>query len=575
MYSESSVEAAFPALGRVDPDHLDPHPPSIGQPSRFGRSLFYLDRDDALDVGLQMVRAGWATVFTDEVDFQRIDAYLEAEGTARGGAWRRCDGDFHRSRVEEQRDSAEHFIDRYYASVSNERFRAAWGMLSRRVRRGLGSFRTWKAGHRRSLGVSLLANSARLSAGRAVVNVRLRSRDRDACSGRIIRQTFGGSWVLAPRRGSWIAIKERIRKTGGGLVRRSKSECAPRRKPEPPPPAPPSDFPASFFTGPAGAENPLPAPGKAWFGESPHHLAEFRQREGQVGRQFSVIHDFQGSRCQLEMPRVNDYRAEGPLVLSWQPSPSRPDQVLAGQADICIRSVGAQLASITSGNPVILRMYHEWNGSWMPWSNNSNGSRITATQARDVFRRTVDQLRAGGAFANGKVATMLDWHEGSFGNGDVFDELQAYPGDNYVDWLGSTEYAWYSSQWCGPSTQHYCEFGELFHHGRCLTPPFPEQQQPGFSCNATNIPVGVEVWARGRKPYMVTETGRNEFSISLQGAWMRNAGRYISANMPGLYGVIYFDFDTRQLGETNYSSLETNQGKLQGFADWGALPRFN
>jgi endonuclease YncB( thermonuclease family) len=159
-FDQASAYMESIALGRTVSLVPDPTQAAI---DRFGRSLLYVGRDNGLDVGLQMVRAGWATVFVDGADFQRIDAYLEAEGAAGGGVWRRCDGDFHRSLADEQRDSAEHFVDRYYARVSNRRFRAAWGMLSCRVRRDFGSFRTWKAGHRRSLGVSLLANSARLS----------------------------------------------------------------------------------------------------------------------------------------------------------------------------------------------------------------------------------------------------------------------------------------------------------------------------------------------------------------------------------------------------------------------------
>ena len=91
-----------------------------------------------------------------------------------------------------------------------------------------GTFGDWKDGHRRSRGVSVLGIRARLSRGRAVVNVRIRSRDRDACSGRMSSTILTrGFWVLAPRQGSWVAVRARIKKTGGGTVRLSRSECAP------------------------------------------------------------------------------------------------------------------------------------------------------------------------------------------------------------------------------------------------------------------------------------------------------------------------------------------------------------
>jgi endonuclease YncB( thermonuclease family) len=227
------------ALGRNVTLVNDPSLEDFESPG--ARPLFYVDRDDGRDLGLEMVRAGWADIWFLS-DFQRSSAYLPAAAEAeraRNAVWGRCGGDFHLNVAEERRASAKLFMDVYYARVSGRRFRAAWGMLGRRVRRAFGSFQTWKAGYRRSLGVSLPGVRGRLSGSRAVVNVRLRSRDRDACSGRIIRQTFRGSWVLAPRRGSWVAVRARIRKTGGGRVRLSKSECAPRRPPSPRPPPPP------------------------------------------------------------------------------------------------------------------------------------------------------------------------------------------------------------------------------------------------------------------------------------------------------------------------------------------------
>jgi hypothetical protein len=77
-----------------------------------------------------------------------------------------------------------------------------------------------------------------------VVSVRLRARDRDACSGRLVQQRFRGKWTLAPRRDSWVGVKVRMRKTGGGRPRLSQAECRPAPAPPSPPdrpsPGPPS-----------------------------------------------------------------------------------------------------------------------------------------------------------------------------------------------------------------------------------------------------------------------------------------------------------------------------------------------
>jgi len=42
---------------------------------RFGRSLFYVDRSDGVDIGEAILRAGWANVFVFEQDFQRLPRY--------------------------------------------------------------------------------------------------------------------------------------------------------------------------------------------------------------------------------------------------------------------------------------------------------------------------------------------------------------------------------------------------------------------------------------------------------------------------------------------------------------------
>ena len=223
--------------------------PTQGAQDRFGRSLFYVDRDDGLDAGRELLRTGWAEVLVVGNGFERVGQYRGAarQATRSGaGVHARCGGDFSRSREDEllgRRLSAVAFMRRYYARVSSRRFAAAWGMLGRPVRRNLGSFGAWRSGYRRSLGASVSSARALLSGGRAVVSLRVVSRDRDACSGRVVRQRFGGRWVLAPRSASWVAVRSRMRKTGGGRVRLTRDECRPAPAPAPPAPAPPDPGP--------------------------------------------------------------------------------------------------------------------------------------------------------------------------------------------------------------------------------------------------------------------------------------------------------------------------------------------
>jgi endonuclease YncB( thermonuclease family) len=224
--------------------------PTQGAEDRFGRSLFYLDRDDGLDTGRELLRSGWAEVLAVGNGFERIGQYRGAARDARrsdAGVHDRCAGDFSFSREDELRGrrlSAVAFMRRYYGRVSNRRFAAAWAMLGRPVRRDVGPFRAWRAGYRGSVGASVRSARARLSGRRAVVSIHLVGRHRDACSGRVVRRHFRGRWVVAPRRGSWVAVSTRMRMTRGGRVRLSKDECKPAPAPpvpSPPKPAPPQD----------------------------------------------------------------------------------------------------------------------------------------------------------------------------------------------------------------------------------------------------------------------------------------------------------------------------------------------
>ena len=179
-------------------------------------------------------------------DFQRLPRYRAARSEARdfdAGVWGRCDGDFHRTRAEELRErrlSAVSFTRRYYRRISNRQFATAWGMLARPLRRKLGPFATGRPGIAARSGCPCCRRERGCPERRAVVSDRLRSRDRDACSGRVVRQSFRGHWTLAPRDDSWVAVRVRMRKTSGGRVRLSKSECPPPA-PAPAPSPPPAD----------------------------------------------------------------------------------------------------------------------------------------------------------------------------------------------------------------------------------------------------------------------------------------------------------------------------------------------
>jgi endonuclease YncB( thermonuclease family) len=239
--SEATAALTTLVAGQAVSLVTDPYQPALDAE---GRSLYYVDRStDGVDAGQQMVESGLARIDPDEY-FERLSRYRSGQRDARDfgdGVWSDCGGDFHRTRADEIRErkaSAAEFMRDYYRAVSRRHFTRAWEMLGRRVRRKLGSFRQWKSGHRRSLGAAVTTTRVRLSGARAVVALSLRSRDRDACSGRVVTQRFRGRWVLMPRDHSWVAVNVHMRKTAGGRVRLSRAECPPPPRTSPPPPPP-------------------------------------------------------------------------------------------------------------------------------------------------------------------------------------------------------------------------------------------------------------------------------------------------------------------------------------------------
>jgi micrococcal nuclease len=69
---------------------------------RYGRLLAYVDLVGGGSMNARMIRAGWADVYVyNGVPFHRVRSFRRAQTQARTndrGVWRRCGGDFHRSR---------------------------------------------------------------------------------------------------------------------------------------------------------------------------------------------------------------------------------------------------------------------------------------------------------------------------------------------------------------------------------------------------------------------------------------------------------------------------------------------
>jgi glycosyl hydrolase family 26 len=322
-----------------------------------------------------------------------------------------------------------------------------------------------------------------------------------------------------------------------------------------------SSYPSSFYTGPAGTNIVLPpnegypATG-AWIGEATGNgLTQVQSREQYFGRKFNIYSYYAQNRCDPWPTTLASVAAAGYIpMISWYPTPDHADQIINGQADSCIKAFGNAIASQSAR--VLLRPYWEFNGGWMPFSMNSDGTRATAAEEKQMWQHTIDVLRTTNAFS--KASVVWNVSEGYYNNGDAWNNPTPYPGDNYVDWVASSGYNHdLSNVWCGLHAG-WCSFAEGLTHG---------YYAPKYT------PRGVESDFRGRKPYLVGETGSVEdpTTTGLKGQWMVDMGNYAKTYMPGLYAIVYFDETYNGVSW----SLDTSTSSMNGFKSFANDPYFD
>jgi Bacterial Ig domain/Glycosyl hydrolase family 26 len=320
---------------------------------------------------------------------------------------------------------------------------------------------------------------------------------------------------------------------------------------------------ASFFTGPAGTNILLPPNGAypsngAFIGITPggpgvtyeQSIQDTLDLESYIGRKFHIIQRMSGG-CSFPTPTAKDMVSRGWIFMtSWQWHPYLRD-VFNGSQDACITQYAQGAAAW--GQPFFLRIWWEFNGDWHQSSYYEPGVLATPEQHRDAWRYVVNKMKSAGLT---KASFVWAPGEGHYGNGD-FDEQLAYPGDAYVDWVGVDGYNFGRSfDWCGggpnPSYQGWCPLEYVLH----------DRLGPGQN---------IEEDFRGRKPYIVAETGSNEGQPGQKGQWFIDGIAAIKANFPGMYGFVYFNINAESDGCCNWR-VDTSQSSLDGFKVFATDP---
>jgi hypothetical protein len=343
-----------------------------------------------------------------------------------------------------------------------------------------------------------------------------------------------------------------------------------------------SSCPASYFNGPLGNNNLIPAKPGAFLideygGESTSWAqvqAGVVQRQLDIGRKFDGVgFHYGGSQSWGGVYGMTDPAAFSPRVEQWiHDNGSFPvitwtpeytiSQMNSGAAD----AIWAKAANYfkTYGFPIMLRPFIEFDGpfnaySAVPWPGNGNVNSCGAPFIA-AWQRMVNIFKQNGASNVG-----FDWNPEEGVTRSCISV--SYPGDAYVDWVGSD---WYNvclvgntSQWCTPLHPGWAQFAELFN----------------YTALGSSIVTQHNQWGP-RKPFVVGETGSwyDANYPTYKGDWYRNIPA-AARSMLYLRGIQFYDKDvTASEGALNNFRVDyptSNSSVYAGFRQMAADPWLN
>ena len=211
-------------------------------------------------------------------------------------------------------------------------------------------------------------------------------------------------------------------------------------------------------TAPSKAE--LVAPSAAYFGmyteQAPHNWATLDATSVKAGGSPSLVGYFGGWDEEFRADAVTRSWSRGKLpMLTWESRPiaaqndvvEEPEyslpRILDGAFDEYLHRYAQAIKS--NGLPLAIRLDHEMNGTWYPWSERrGDGSSINGNRAGDyaaVWRHVHDIFEQEGA--NDYVIWVwapnrVDKLPAALQDPAYLQSL--YPGDDYVDWVGMSGY---------------------------------------------------------------------------------------------------------------------------------------
>jgi beta-mannanase len=223
-------------------------------------------------------------------------------------------------------------------------------------------------------------------------------------------------------------------------------------------------------------------------------------------------------------------------LITWEPRGTTLAQISGGSYDALIRA--RAVAARAFGRRFFLRFGHEMNGDWYAWDGYHNGRSPAAYVA--AWRHVHDIFTQVGAT---NVVWVWSPHWQSFPTSPWNDFRNYYPGDNYVDWVGTGGYNHGSiGSWS------WISFRQLFR--------------------------GIYNAYAGRKPIMIAETA----SVATGGSkrrWIGNARRAMKLRFPKIKAFVWFNVRASYEGHVFDWRVNSTTGSLRAFRRLADDPYFH
>lgn len=219
----------------------------------------------------------------------------------------------------------------------------------------------------------------------------------------------------------------------------------------------------------------------------------------------------------------------------WQPTdPSNPGagrferyrNIVVGKHDRYIREWAR--AARNFGEPVVVRLAHEMNGTWFPWSLTNFDNTGSGFQA--AWRHIVTEFRRVGA----RNVRFLWSPFQRCTTCSKYTYEQFYPGNRYVDYVGVTALNWGDVTWTSLDGLLAESLTEL----RQLT-------------RTSRNPRG--------KPVILPEVGSNWVGGD-KAAWIRDGYQIAYKRWPAIRAMVYFDYDTTFAGQPDWRLIQPSDG---------------